>query len=215
MEKETPLNIRADLGYTDEEVIQIIDKVTSKLSYKFTFGCYTYDDIKQEATIIALEGLDAYNPDMPLENFLWVHVKNRLCNLKRKKFIRLDKPCLNCPLKAYVKKGDLCKIYDDKMDCELYSKWTNRNEAKKNIINPVSMSAVVDTDENNMSKEDSPADRLYAKEIIQLLDTHITPDVRPIWLQLKAGLKIHSDDLERLQERVRDIMRDNDVEESW
>jgi DNA-directed RNA polymerase specialized sigma24 family protein len=218
MDKEIPLNISPALvkmlGTTEEEIIKIIDKIANKLSYKFTFGCYTREDIEQEARIIALEGLDAYNPDMPLENFLWVHVKNRLCNLKRKKYIRLDKPCLNCPLKAYIK-PDGCSIFQNKMDCELYSKWTNRNEAKKNIINPVSMSSIVDTDENNMYKEDSPADKLYTKELIELLDQHITPDVRPIWLQLKGGLKIHNEDMERLKERVRDIMEMHNVKESW
>jgi hypothetical protein len=201
-------------GMTEDEVLVTIDKVISKLSYKFIFGCYTYDDIKQEAFIIALEGLEHYRPDLPLENFLWVHVKNRLCNLKRDKYIRLDKPCATCPLKAYIKKGDLCKIYENKGDCELYAAWKSRNEAKKNVISPISMSVLQHSD-NSPYTANCATEDLYNKELIALIDKHMTMDIRPFWLQLKAGMKLHIEDLRRIQERVREIMEENGVEENW
>jgi DNA-directed RNA polymerase specialized sigma24 family protein len=219
-EDNTPLDICPEflesLGLVEQEVLDIIEKITKRLSYKFTFGSHEYEDICQVARVLALRGLHSYRVESgELENFLWVHVHNRLCNYKRKHFVRLDKPCLACPLKAYIKKGDLCKIYDDKQDCELYAKWFNRNEVKKNIINPVSMSVVLDTEESNMSQSNSPTDNLYAREIIELLDTNITPDVRPLWLQLKAGMKIHPEDLDRLRERIGNILEENGVKESW
>ena len=220
MDKEIPLNISQDLldvlDISEQTVLDIIERIVGRVSYKFTFGSYEYEDIKQEAKILALQGLHSYRLESgELENFLWVHVKNRLCNFKRKHFVRLDKPCLACPFKAYIKKGDLCKLYDDKMDCELYARWANRNETKKNIISPVSMNVVVDADESRMYKSDSPVDNLYTKEIVELLDSKIGPDLRPIWLQLKGGLKINNEEMGLLKERVKNILEENGVQESW
>lgn len=186
---------------TEQEVLETIDKVASRLAYKFTFGYYGYDDIKQEAVIIAMDGLKTYKPNLPLENFLWVHMRNRLVNFKRDHFIRRDKPCSNCPLKAYVKKTDSCKIYEDKMECELYSNWKTRNENKKNIITPISMEVVVDENEKN-THCDSLVDAFDNKELISRIDREMPIYMRHIWLQAKAGAKISAEDMRQLREIV-------------
>jgi len=77
-------------GMTEKEVLQIISKVVERQAAKFRFGYYEAEDMKQEAFIIAMDALDRYDSNRPLENFLAVHVNNRLKNFKRDHFYRLD-----------------------------------------------------------------------------------------------------------------------------
>jgi DNA-directed RNA polymerase specialized sigma24 family protein len=74
-------------GMTEKEVLEIINKVASRYAHKFRFGYFEADDIRQEAVIIAMEALERYEEGRPLENFLAVHVKNRLNNFKRDKYL--------------------------------------------------------------------------------------------------------------------------------
>lgn len=197
---------------TEQEVIDIIEKIASNIAWKFVFANYTYEDIKQEAFIWGIKGLDKYNPEQPLENFLWVHIKNRLCNLKRKKYTRIDKPCLTCPLKAYVKNKDLCTAFDTKADCKLYASWQARNEKKKNIIMPVNIGLVSDADS---SLTISAVDTFIYSETVDLIDKNISIEVRPIWLKVRGGIKLLKEEREMLQDEVRQILRENNVEENW
>ena len=77
-------------GMTENEVVQIISKVVERQASKFRFGYYESEDMKQEAFIIAMDALERYDNKRPLENFLAVHVNNRLKNFKRDHFYRLD-----------------------------------------------------------------------------------------------------------------------------
>ena len=67
----------------EEEILEIIDKIINKISHKYTFQGYDIDDIKQESFIICLDALDRYDSSRPLENFLSVHLSNRLKNFVR------------------------------------------------------------------------------------------------------------------------------------
>lgn len=69
-----------------KKIIEIA-KATAK---KYTFPNYDEDDIEQEAFIIGLEAMSRYDPDRPLENFLRVHIRNRLSNLRRDRYYRPD-----------------------------------------------------------------------------------------------------------------------------
>ena len=89
-------------GMTEEDVLSSIDRVANGLAYKYKFGYYGVDDMKQEARLLAIEGLERYDSSRgKLETFLWTHVSNRLFNIKRNKYSRPDKPCFDCPLNAY------------------------------------------------------------------------------------------------------------------
>lgn len=70
-------------GMTQEQVEQILQKLSKKFR-KHKFGPYTAKDIEQESYVLGMEGLESYNGSAPLENFLSVHIRNRLLNLKRK-----------------------------------------------------------------------------------------------------------------------------------
>ena len=52
---------------TEEEVLKTIEHIANKLCYKFKFGYHGVEDMKQQATLFALEGLEAYDEKRPLE----------------------------------------------------------------------------------------------------------------------------------------------------
>lgn len=68
---------------TQQQVIDQINIVVNRLSAKYTFHGYELDDIKQEAFIICMDALERYDENRPLENFLSVHLSNRLKNFIR------------------------------------------------------------------------------------------------------------------------------------
>lgn len=72
----------------NQQQLEIAQKVIERICYKYTFGPYDVDDIRQEALIFALEAMDEWDGSRPLENFLAVVLPNRLKNLKRDEYFR-------------------------------------------------------------------------------------------------------------------------------
>lgn len=68
---------------SEQQVLDIIDLIISRIAPKYTFAGYDIDDIKQESFIICLDALERYDSKRPLENFLSVHLSNRLKNFIR------------------------------------------------------------------------------------------------------------------------------------
>ena len=81
---KTPNNL------SEREVIDVITRVAKKLAPKFVFASYETEDIEQEAFLMGVEGLDRYDTDRPLENFMYAHINNRLKNFKRDHYYRFD-----------------------------------------------------------------------------------------------------------------------------
>lgn len=75
---------------THQEVIDQINIVVNRISARYTFHGYELDDIKQEAFIICMDAMDRYDPTRPLENFLSVHLSNRLKNFVRDNYYTKD-----------------------------------------------------------------------------------------------------------------------------
>jgi len=67
-----------------------VNRITDRLAHKYVFAGYDQDDISQEAFIIAIDVLDKYDSSKPLENFLHVHISNRLKNFKRDNYYRQE-----------------------------------------------------------------------------------------------------------------------------
>ena len=107
-------------GMTKSEVLDVINKICDRYAYKFQFGYFTPDDIRQEAFIIAMDALERYDESRPLENFLAVHVKNRLNNFKRDRYYRQQKikdnnlDQLNNSKKFLMDTLDITNIRDEK-----------------------------------------------------------------------------------------------------
>lgn len=75
---------------TQQQVIDQINVVVNRIAPKYTFSGYDVDDIKQEAFIICMDALDRYDNKRPLENFLSVHLSNRLKNFIRDNYYTKD-----------------------------------------------------------------------------------------------------------------------------
>ena len=187
----------------EEEFIEVINKITKKLSYKFKFGYHDVEDMKQQATIFAIEALEKYDHKRPLENFLWTHVRNRLFNYKRDNYQRPDKPCLTCPLydPKLQKSNSGCTKFDDKRDCDLYRGWESRNERKKNLMQ---LSYIHDN--NETLDNNNLLDSISNKEIITTLENNLTYEYREIYLKLKNGEKIKNNDMKKLKKEILNIL---------
>lgn len=70
-------------GMTETQVTEQISIVINRIAPKYTFSGYEIDDIKQEAFMICMDALTRYDTSRPLENFLSVHLSNRLKNFVR------------------------------------------------------------------------------------------------------------------------------------
>jgi len=68
---------------TEAEVTKEINAVVNKIAPKYTFYGFEKEDIKQESFMICMDALERYDPTRPLENFLSVHLSNRLKNFVR------------------------------------------------------------------------------------------------------------------------------------
>ncbi len=184
----------------DEELLKVIDIITKKLAYKFKFGYHDIEDMKQQISIFALEGLKNYDHKRPLENFLWTHVRNRLFNYKRDNYQRPDKPCYSCPL--YDKTSTLCTKYSNKNDCDLYAKWLSRNQNKKNLMHFTGANEVKDYG-NIFSNPSVSIDHL---ETIKILEEKLSGEYRAIYLRLKNGGKIDKADKNKLLIKIKEIL---------
>ncbi|NDG29759.1 sigma-70 family RNA polymerase sigma factor [bacterium] len=71
---------------TESQLMKSIETVVNRIAPKYTFNGYDVDDIKQESFLICLDALDRYDENRPLENFLSVHLSNRLKNFVRDNF---------------------------------------------------------------------------------------------------------------------------------
>lgn len=70
-------------GMSEQETLNQIMCVIDRIAPRYTFSGYEIDDLKQEAFIICMDGLSRYDQSRPLENFLSVHLSNRLKNFVR------------------------------------------------------------------------------------------------------------------------------------
>lgn len=196
---------------SEEELLQVLDKITKKLIHKFRFGYHSAEDMKQQASIFALEALDRYDGKRPLENFLWTHVRNRLFNYKRDNYQRPDKPCLTCPLydKGCKQTSSGCLEYSNKNDCELYSSWLNRNSTKKNLMYLHTIDEVKNYGSAFVSDDNLFMDQISTSEIIKLIDQHLVGEERTIYLKLKAGSKIPKADMTKLSIKLKEIIKNH------
>lgn len=197
----------------DLEFLQAIDNISKKLAYKFKFGYHSYEDMKQQISIFAIEGLKNYDNTRPLENFLWTHIRNRLFNYKRDNYQRPDKPCYSCPLydSRLTKSSNGCTKYTDKNDCDLYSEWSKRNSNKKNLMYLTTLeelknysSVFLDTKNTDQSNSN--------REILSILDAKLHGEYRIIYLKWLNGNKINKIDVARLTEKIKHILKEKQHE---
>jgi len=188
---------KQSLPVDEAEFLRIIDTISKKLAYRFKFGYHNFDDMKQQISIFALEGLKNYDHKRPLENFLWTHIRNRLFNYKRDNYQRPDKPCLSCPLY----KNSTCTKYSNKLDCDLYFNWSKRNDNKKNLMHLTTIDEIKDY--GNIFIDN----HIENNEIINLIEQNINGEERSTYLRLKGGNKINKSDMLKLINKIKEIIK--------
>lgn len=199
MKKKNKKTKKPSLTVDEDEFLNIIETISKKLAYKFKFGYHSYDDMKQQISIFALEGLKNYDHKRPLENFLWTHIRNRLFNYKRDNYQRPDKPCYSCPLW----KNSTCTKYANKHDCDLYSNWSKRNESKKNLMHLTTIDEIKNY--SNIFIDNA----LQSNEIINIIEKNINGEERTIYLKLKNGNKVSKIEINKLTDKIKEIMSSN------
>jgi len=192
----------------EEDFLKALDTISKKLIYKFKFGYHEIEDMKQQAAIFALEGLENYDNKRPLENFLWTHVRNRLFNFKRDNYFRPENVCVNCPFydPKNLKSTNQCAQYKNKNDCSLYSQWINRNTIKKNLMKPIN----IDHEQNNLLNSASDVfNNISNSELISIIENNIETKYRETYLRLKGGAKVSKQDLLKLQDHITYLLQNN------
>lgn len=194
------------------EIIPIIQKISKKLAKKFKFGSYEHEDIEQEAFIYGLEGYEKWDQTRPLANFLWVHIKNRLCNLKRQKYDRKEKPCAKCPFfdQHCLQSTNQCSKYENKEDCRLYYLWIKRNDTKKSLSNASPSNVDYEFLNDNILIFDSiDIENNYYYELI---DKFLPANLRKYYVRLKLGDKLNKAKYDELMAAIKQIFIDNNVD---
>lgn len=93
-----------------------IEIVINRVAPKYTFGTYGVDDIKQEAFIICMDALERYDQKRPLENFLSVHLSNRLKNFIRDNYYTKDEEEKKRVMRPKYLSGEDVVQYDSSAD---------------------------------------------------------------------------------------------------
>jgi hypothetical protein len=188
---------------SEAEFLEVLDNISRRLGNKFKFGYHTFEDMKQQAAIFAIEGLKRYDSSRPLENFLWTHVRNRLFNYKRDHYQRPDIPCNTCPFfdKHCKKSQSMCTEFSNRNDCELYDTWYIRNNAKKNIMKPVDI-------ENTPSHSKclDVEDIVDNAEVLNIIDIKMPTQYRDLYLKLRHGDKITKNDQKKVISIIQTIL---------
>lgn len=180
--------MRIPKGMTQSEVLEVVNGICDRYAYKFKFGYYTPDDIRQEAFIIALDALERYDESRPLENFLAVHVKNRLNNFKRDRYYRQQK-----------------KKEGDNLD--------HLNNSKKYLMDTLDIDNIRDEKEKSMSIENDFVDKIANNELLEIIDEHLDVSFRSDYLRVRDGTYVPKPRREQIIEEITQILKDHGYEE--
>jgi DNA-directed RNA polymerase specialized sigma24 family protein len=200
--------MRIPSNMTEEEVIETIYRVVDTLSSKFRFGYHSIEDMRQEGTKFAIQALNKglYDETRPLDNFLYVHMRNRFINYKRDTYARNEPPCKTCvfydPKLKKSKEG--CAAFDYKEECKKLNDWKLKNEARKSLMKPGPA-----FDEN----WDSVSNQIENSNISESLETDFTElrdkiraelplDITTDYLRMLEGVSIPKARREKVKEAI-------------
>lgn len=197
-------------GYTEEDVIRVVDRIAQRLGPKFRFGYHSVEDMEQQARLFAWEALSSFDNRCQLNTFLFRHVYNRLHNYKRDNFERIDKPCLKCPINKYSKRLGRCKKYDDDCleDCEFYHGWILRNGSKRNLMEPANIDDIDDKHEHNMWADGNIVDDIDYNELMKEIKERIPIDSMENFNRFVGGAKLSGIARAKIKEKIIEILED-------
>lgn len=162
----------------DQETLNIITEIAELVSSSNWIRGFDREDIKQEAIIIGMQGIEKYNKKTPLKQFLYTHIKHRLCSLRRKHYTRNICSCGKCVR---------CK-----------------NKADKQRINHAA--SLEDINENLFAY--SVSSEFDTKELFEIIDLHLPAKYRDDYLKLINQVSIPSYKKKEVIKIVKEIIRD-------
>lgn len=178
---------------TEDEFLKAFNSVITKLVKKFIFTIYDADDIRQEAFIIASEGVFNFNPsyNVPLESFLYTHLYNRLINFKRDNYLRKENNCQECRI--------INKI------CIRCQQRERLNLIKKSILEPANIDSL--THPTFLNEYEKKIDQ---ETIIAEIIKRLTPNQIQDFYKIRDGVRINSKKKKYILEVVHQIMTELD-----
>lgn len=188
---------------TEKEVLQIIDETGKALASSYTFGIYDENDIYQEIFLLCCDALERFDNKRPLANFLHVHCKNRLSNLRRNLFHRNDPPCLLC----HQTIGNRTP-HEDGQFCDKYKAWKKRNDSKRNLMAPLDLSNISDENEKGTKIYD---ESLEVAEILKIIDIYLDVGLRATYLRMRAGENVPKSKRTEIERAIKDILKEKDI----
>jgi len=95
--------VNTETGVGLDSVLKKIEPLLNKMSSKTYISGYTFEDIRQELNIMAIQGIRSYNPSKgtKLSSFLQTHLRNKLISK-----LRSVNKMSNDSFALYEKKGD-------------------------------------------------------------------------------------------------------------
>lgn len=180
----------------EAEVGRIVVEVAHNLarSPDYRFGVHDRDDVEQQAVLLALRVLaqpGKYDPERPLENFLYRHCRNRLINWKRDEFIRPEPPC-RC-----------CDPFDPPAQpCVRWHAWWRRNSAKMGLARPGGLPCPT----GGEGREDAPPEVAACNEIEDAIEKDLPSDLRSDYLRMRAGSPVPKARREKVRAAVLEVL---------
>lgn len=139
---------------------------------------------------MALEGLDRFTGDSPLEAFLYLFLKSRLKNFKRNHSYRIDIKCVKC------------STFNP--ECPGCAKKEHTQNKKKSLLQAIDISNHTDTllkHENNDIEHDISV-------LMKKIDSVLSPDERLDYLRIKDEVYIPKKRKEEIIGKVKEIIDD-------
>lgn len=116
---------------SESQLMKSIETVVNRIAPKYTFSGYEVDDIKQESFLICIDALERYDENRPLENFLSVHLSNRLKNFVRDNYYvsSTDEDKKKVLTPKSINNDDIIKIYEeiDSLEVEELNKLVDKH----------------------------------------------------------------------------------------
>lgn len=161
------------------EDLKVIEESAASIASSTWIPGYDVEDIRQEAIIIGIKGLEKYNGSIPLDKFISNRIRQRLRSLRRDKYVRPGCDCGNC------------------LKC-------SNNKARMKING----ASELHPEENCNSIQYEMDDQVQYKELTDYLDESIPADLREDYLKVLAGITIPSVRKQKLKKFIKDLLDD-------
>lgn len=170
-----------------DEAYPIIERLAKSRSVRGAFAYYEKDDIYQEIWCMCLEALNKYDSKIgPIENYLVVHVTNRIKNLRRDKYFRPGSDVLSSGL-AWARMNLVNALPldgGDMADCDV-----------------LLCSASVSTD---------PIEYIMCNETLIYIQERLPENLREPFEELICNNKIRSSLLEEIRQKIAEILSESE-----